>query len=182
MTLAAYQIRYMMAATLLEMSSWSQQRIDLAHWAFCPWKVLVLLATLPCNAFYLHYSGPKRIMRHLEGIPFVFPATCLLARGGADSLIQEKVLLFGQSAGAVLTWILSSLPQSPKLISAASFESGAGRTLGTRDQYQSFGQSYASALGSNVTDVRTTFSSTCYHFHLQQLPRLLAFAPRQHSR
>lgn len=79
MTPALYQIRCMMAATWLQMSSLSRQHIGLALWAFCPWKVLVLLVTLPCKTFCLRYSGLKRILRRLEGIPFVSPGTCLLA-------------------------------------------------------------------------------------------------------
>jgi carboxylesterase type B len=100
------------------------------------------------------------------GDPVSISAICLLNQRNADSVIQEKVLLFGQSAGAVLTWILSSFPQSPTLISAAISESGAGRALTTKEQYQTFGQTYANALGCNVTDVRTALSSSCYQCHL----------------
>jgi carboxylesterase type B len=96
------------------------------------------------------------------GDPVSIFETCLLIQRSADSFIQEKLLLFGQSAGAVLTWILSSLPQIPQLISSGVSESGAGRTLATKEQYQKFGQTYASALGCNIKDVRTAVSSSRY--------------------
>jgi len=39
----------------------------------------------------------------------------------------DKVLLFGQSAGAADSYILSSLPQAPSLFRAVALESGGGR-------------------------------------------------------
>lgn len=87
----------------------------------------------------------------------------------ADSYVQDQVLVFGQSAGAGLTWILSALPQSPKLMSAAISESGAGRILASKEQYQIFGQAYASSLGCNVTDVRLLFPPAVLNRHLQML-------------
>jgi carboxylesterase type B len=73
------------------------------------------------------------------GDPVRIPRDMSSRRRGADSLLQRQVLVFSQSAGAGLSWILSSLPRSPTLISAAISESGAGRTLATKYQYQSFG-------------------------------------------
>jgi carboxylesterase type B len=66
---------------------------------------------------------------------------------------QNKVVVFGQSAGAALTWILSSLPQAPTLMNAAIAESGSGRNLLTNAEYQGFGKEYAKILGCDVTDV-----------------------------
>jgi hypothetical protein len=43
-------------------------------------------------------------------------------------------------------------------MAAAISQSGAGRTLGTKEQYQAFGQTYATALGCNLTDVHTSIS------------------------
>jgi hypothetical protein len=47
---------------------------------------------------------------------------------------------------------------------------GAGRSLATKEQYQTFGQMYANTLGCNLTYVRTAGSrrsSSCYQAHLQ---------------
>lgn len=63
------------------------------------------------------------------------------------------MVVFGQSARAALTWILSSLPQAPTLINAAIAESGSGRNLLINAEYQGFGKENAKALGCNVTDV-----------------------------
>ncbi|KAI1144317.1 alpha/beta-hydrolase [Hypoxylon sp. FL0543] len=43
----------------------------------------------------------------------------------------EKVLLFGESAGAIDAFVLATLPEIPQLVRAAAFESGAGRDLAT---------------------------------------------------
>ena len=74
--------------------------------------------------------------------------------------MKTKVLLFGQSAGARLTWIVSSLPQASSLVNAAIPESGAGRALVTNDEYQAYGVIYANALGCNVTDVNCIHSNS----------------------
>ncbi len=46
----------------------------------------------------------------------------------------KKVLLYGESAGALKTFVLSTLPQAPSLISAAAIESGGGREIATVEQ------------------------------------------------
>ena len=67
--------------------------------------------------------------------------------------LQKKVLLFGQSAGATNTFIVSTLPQARSLISAAVSESGAGLDLATNAVVQSVGASYAKSLNCSVNDV-----------------------------
>jgi carboxylesterase type B len=66
---------------------------------------------------------------------------------------QEKVLMFGQSAGAINTFIIATLPQAPSLMNAAITESGGGRDVELNSSAQSLGASYAAALGcSDVSE------------------------------
>ncbi len=66
---------------------------------------------------------------------------------------QNKVLLFGESAGATNTFIVSTLPEARSLIRAAVSESGGGRDVATNAFAQALGASYASCLNCSVSDV-----------------------------
>ena len=63
------------------------------------------------------------------------------------------MLVFGESAGAGLVWIMSTMPNAPSLMKAAIAESGAGAPIQYNTTYFQQGQQYAQALGCNVTDV-----------------------------
>ncbi|KAK2604059.1 hypothetical protein N8I77_007018 [Diaporthe amygdali] len=65
----------------------------------------------------------------------------------------KKVLLFGQSAGAADTFIISSLPQAPSLISAAIMQSGAGDELQTTSDALNATEAFVKALGCSVDDI-----------------------------
>lgn len=69
---------------------------------------------------------------------------------GGDS---SRVLLFGQSAGAQDTFILSSLPQAPSLISAAILESGLPGNLSTAQEAQPQGQAFVKGLNCSTTNI-----------------------------
>lgn len=69
--------------------------------------------------------------------------------------IQEKVLLFGQSAGAENAYIIASLPQAPSLINSVISESGGGRSLTSNATQQKVGASYAKALQCSSSNVGT---------------------------
>ncbi|MCJ1331271.1 hypothetical protein MMC10_007959 [Thelotrema lepadinum] len=68
---------------------------------------------------------------------------------GGDS---KKVLLYGQSAGALNTFTLSTLPQAPELFSSAAFESGGGRDAQVLPTEQAVGSAYAQALNCSISD------------------------------
>ena len=67
------------------------------------------------------------------------------------------MLLNGQSAGAVDAFVLSTLPQAPKLFGSAAFESGAGRDALLPPIEQAVGSAYAQALNCSISNV----SSAC---------------------
>jgi carboxylesterase type B len=62
------------------------------------------------------------------------------------------VLVHGQSAGAALSWVLSTLPSAKSLMTAVIGESGAGIWAASPDTVANFTKDYASNLGcsSNV--------------------------------
>ena len=72
---------------------------------------------------------------------------------GAFGGNPKQVLLFGQSAGADNTFLVSTLPQAPKLIKAAVSESGGGRAAPPASAVQAFGAKYAQLLNCSVNDV-----------------------------
>ncbi|KAK5988801.1 Para-nitrobenzyl esterase-like protein [Cladobotryum mycophilum] len=59
---------------------------------------------------------------------------------------RSKVVLFGQSAGADDTFVVSTLPETPHLISAAIMQSGGGMDLIPYETAQYTGRSYAETL------------------------------------
>lgn len=65
----------------------------------------------------------------------------------------KKVLLFGQSAGAQDTYVISSLPQASSLISTAILQSGAGGQLDTTADVQNTTEAFVKALGCGLDDV-----------------------------
>ena len=61
-------------------------------------------------------------------------------------------MLFGESAGASDTYVISTLPQAPSLIQAGISESGGGRAFPGADAANAFGEQWANSL--NCSDVR----------------------------
>ncbi|KAF5004289.1 hypothetical protein FDECE_9199 [Fusarium decemcellulare] len=66
---------------------------------------------------------------------------------------SEKVMLFGQSAGADDTFVFSTLPQAKHLVSSAILESGGGQDLTPYGTAQLTGASFAKTLGCGETDL-----------------------------
>jgi carboxylesterase type B len=64
----------------------------------------------------------------------------------------KKVLLFGQSAGAIDTYVLSTLPQAPSLFSAAAAESSAGQDIATIEEASAFTSKFVEMLNCSTTD------------------------------
>lgn len=73
-----------------------------------------------------------------------------IAAFGGDT---KKIMLFGQSAGADGTWIVSTLPEAKGLISAAVIQSGGAMDLVPRETAQLVGNAFAKALNCKNTDV-----------------------------
>lgn len=72
-------------------------------------------------------------------------------------LLQKKVLLFGQSAGAENVYIIGSLPQAPSLINGIIAESGGGRVVSSNSTQQKMGASFARTLKCSSSDVSAGF-------------------------
>jgi carboxylesterase type B len=64
-------------------------------------------------------------------------------------------MLHGQSAGAIDSFIVATLPQASTLFHAAILESGGGRDIQLNNTIQALGVSYAKSLNCSVTDVST---------------------------
>ncbi|KAI1642582.1 alpha/beta-hydrolase [Daldinia loculata] len=73
----------------------------------------------------LGLTGNYGIMDQLLGLRWV--QENIVGFGGDP----KKVLLFGQSAGAIDSFVLATLPEAHRLMRAAALESGAGRVLPT---------------------------------------------------
>ncbi|KAK4696199.1 hypothetical protein P7C71_g1679, partial [Lecanoromycetidae sp. Uapishka_2] len=72
----------------------------------------------------------------------------------------QKVLLFGQSAGADNTFVISTLPQASTLMKAAITESGGGRDTALNAKVQSMGLTYAKSVGCGSSDIACFKSKT----------------------
>lgn len=75
---------------------------------------------------------------------------------------QKKVLLFGESAGASNTFLISTLPNATSLINAAVWESGAGPQLATSDVANTLGAKYATTLNCSTSDVCVSHSGSAH--------------------
>ncbi|KAK6529504.1 hypothetical protein TWF281_008677 [Arthrobotrys megalospora] len=65
---------------------------------------------------------------------------------------KNKVLLFGQSAGAWNSWIISTLPSAPNLMRAVALESGGGANFQTNSSAQLGGAAFAANANCSTTD------------------------------
>lgn len=66
---------------------------------------------------------------------------------------QSKVLLFGQSTGAGLAVIISTLPEAPSLISSVTAESGGGRSSSPYAAAQPYFRAFVENLGCALDDL-----------------------------
>ncbi|CAJ2511983.1 Uu.00g076080.m01.CDS01 [Anthostomella pinea] len=95
----------------------------------------------------LGLSGNFGTMDQIMGLEWVQEN---IAAFGGD---PNKVLLFGQSAGATDTYTIATLEQAPKLMRAAAMESGGGRDLATVEEAQTVHGVFANALNCSTTDI-----------------------------
>ncbi|KAI0125007.1 Alpha/Beta hydrolase protein [Xylariales sp. AK1849] len=95
----------------------------------------------------LGLSGNFGIMDQLMGLRWVQDN---IAAFGGD---PTEVLLFGQSAGAFDSFVLTTRPEAPELMKAAAMESGGGRDVVTVDQAQAQHMRFVNALNCSATDI-----------------------------
>ena len=62
-------------------------------------------------------------------------------------------MVFGESAGAGLAWIMSTMSSAPSLMKAALAESGAGALIPYGATFQQYGAEFAQKLGCSGSDV-----------------------------
>ncbi|TVY67494.1 Para-nitrobenzyl esterase [Lachnellula suecica] len=72
----------------------------------------------------------------------------------------RKVLLFGQSTGALDTFIISTLSKAPSIMNAAVWESGVGPQLATSTEYDAYGTNFTSQLNCSISDAACLRSAT----------------------
>ncbi|KAI1469377.1 alpha/beta-hydrolase [Daldinia caldariorum] len=95
----------------------------------------------------LGLTGNYGIMDQLLGLRWVQDN---IAGFGGD---PRNVLLFGQSAGAVDSFVIASLPEAPELMRAAALESGAGRDLATVDDAKDWYSEFLYAMNCTEHDL-----------------------------
>lgn len=74
-----------------------------------------------------------------------------------DFATKKEVLLFGESAGALNAFIISTLPNATSLMNAAISESGYGPQLADAATVNTIGHNYTTRLNCSTTDVSTHF-------------------------
>ncbi|OAG06690.1 alpha/beta-hydrolase [Paraphaeosphaeria sporulosa] len=72
----------------------------------------------------------------------------------------SKVLLFGQSAGAGLAVVISTLPEAPSLISSVAAESGGGRSSAPYAEAQPYFREFVINLGCALNDLQCVRSKS----------------------
>ncbi|PKK44949.1 hypothetical protein CI102_8799 [Trichoderma harzianum] len=108
--------------------------------------------------------GNMAIQDYLAGLTWV--KHNIKAFGGDST----KVMLFGQSAGADDTFVVSTLPEAKHLISAAVMESGGGQDVAPYKTATYTGKSYAKTLNCRSDDVSPHPSLNMKPFKLTMPP------------
>lgn len=67
---------------------------------------------------------------------------------------RSRVMIYGQSAGATDAYAISTLPQAPKLLHSAIFESGGGREFASLGEVQHWQRQFLHALNCSAANVR----------------------------
>ncbi|KAI9744274.1 MAG: hypothetical protein M1818_002426 [Claussenomyces sp. TS43310] len=104
-------------------------------------------------------AGNMAIQDILRGLQWV---QSNIAAFGGD---PKRVLLWGQSAGADNTYVISTLPQAPSLFRAAIAESSDGRLSVTNASIQADGARYAQSLGCGISDIACLRSLPLVHLN-----------------
>ncbi|KAK2599035.1 hypothetical protein QQS21_005502 [Conoideocrella luteorostrata] len=112
-------------------------------------------------------GGNMAIQDYLAALQWVQQS---ITRFGGDA---RKVMLFGQSAGAADSFVVSTLPDVKDLVMAVGLESGGGQDLTPNDLAQEVGESYAQTLGCKADDLRCLQAKSVKHL-LEARPKIPA--------
>lgn len=92
-------------------------------------------------------KGNMALKDHIAALEWV------QANIGAFGGNKHQVVLFGQSAGADNSFVISALPQAKSLIKGAVLQSGGGQDMTPYKLAQEVAASYVGVLGCKTTDV-----------------------------
>ena len=65
---------------------------------------------------------------------------------------RTKVLLFGQSAGAANSYVISTLSEAPSLIAGTAILSGGGRNIAALEDVRAWNEEFATRLNCSASD------------------------------
>ena len=104
----------------------------------------------PLGFFALESAGIKGNMAIHDALAALQWVQTNIASFGGN---KSQVVLFGQSSGGDDTFVISTLPQAKRLISAAIVELGGGQFVTPYNVAQEVGVGYAATLNCSVKDV-----------------------------
>lgn len=90
---------------------------------------------------------PLEVIRYVDKVDFLSRQRLIF--------LQDKVLVFGQSAGAFDSFTLASLPEAASVMNAVVMQSGGGVDVPNLSQVQAYHADFVKHLNCSTEDVST---------------------------